>query len=199
MDNQNSQSYSAFSGHKLLVRGPLDKVVLSIKKKLKEEPRSSILAFSDSTGKQMDFDLQGSEKEVLQRLEVFVTKDQPIVTSGPGRPKLGVVSREISLLPRHWEWLSTQSGGASVTLRRLVDEARKNASGKELIKLSQERTYKFMTAIAGDLPQYEEALRALFSKDKKKFESHVYGWPKDLISYIKILSDACFEASSEKN
>lgn len=184
------QTYTAFNNQHLLIQGPLEKVVLKVKKHIEQHPTSAILIFSDTTGKEMDFDLRGSEQDVLQRLEKFIGKDEPSLNTGPGRPKLGVISREVSLLPRHWEWLSTQPGGASVTLRRLIDETRKQSSSREIIKQAQERAYKFMTTMAGNLMNYEEALRALFSKDKKLFEDHVSDWPKDIKKHtLKLASD----------
>jgi hypothetical protein len=192
MEKPETQTYTAFNEQKLFAHGPLDKVVLQLRAAQKKDPSSSILVFSDSTGKQMDFDLSGSEKDVLQRLKVFVPDSEPSGTSGPGRPKLGVISREVSLLPRHWEWLSTQSGGASAVLRRLVDEAIKKTANVSEIKQAQERTYKVLSAMAGNLPQYEEALRALFAKDKKKFELHLKEWPNDVKKYALKLSEPAF-------
>jgi len=186
------QSYSAFEGHKLLAQGPLEKVVLRVKKKIKDDHAARVLVFSDSTGKQMDFDLSGSESDVLGRLKVYVSADEAAPSTGPGRPKLGVVSREVSLLPRHWEWLSTQSGGASATLRRLVDDARKTTSGRDGIKQAQERAYKFMAALAGDLPHYEEVLRALYRKDKKTFETQMAAWPRDVREHTTRLAKGVF-------
>ena len=184
------QSYTAFNNQHILIQGSLEKVVLKVKKQLEQHPSSDVLIFSDSSGKKMDFDLRGSENEVLARLEKFIGKDALSTTSGPGRPKLGVISREVSLLPRHWEWLSTQSGGASASLRRLIDETKKQTSAREIIKQAQERTYKFMTTIAGNLSKYEDALRALFSKDKKLFEDHINDWPKDIKKQtIKLAGD----------
>ena len=184
------QSYTAFNNQHILIQGSLEKVVLKVKKQLEQHPSSDVLIFSDSSGKKMDFDLRGSENEVLARLEKFIGKDALSTTSGPGRPKLGVISREVSLLPRHWEWLSTQSGGASASLRRLIDETKKQTSAREIIKQAQERTYKFMTTIAGNLSNYEDALRALFSKDKKLFEDHINDWPKDIKKQtIKLAGD----------
>lgn len=193
MDQTSIQSYTAFDGHKLLTQGPLEDVVLKIKRHVKSNPNSNLLVFSDSSGKQMDFDLHGTEKEVLQKLKIYLVPElsSPALV-GPGRPKLGVVAREISLLPRHWEWLSTQSGGASATIRRLVDDAKKSSTGKDLVKQAQERTYKFMSAIAGDLPRYEEALRALYKKDKALFKSQIADWPTDVKDYTKNLSADVF-------
>src|SRR5262245_7018554 len=100
------QTYTAFENTRLIAHGSLEEVVLKVKKKIKNAPEASLLIFSDSTGKEMDFDFRGSEKEVLQRLQIYLPNDTgPAPQSGPGRPKLGVVAREVSLLPRHWEWL----------------------------------------------------------------------------------------------
>jgi hypothetical protein len=112
--------------------------------------------------------------------------------SGPGRPKLGVISREVSLLPRHWEWLATQPGGASGTLRKLVEEAKKKNSTGSDVKQAQERTYKFMSALAGDMKGYEEALRALYRKDKKAFNANISEWPKDVREHTVELAKAVF-------
>ncbi|MGE0616597.1 MAG: DUF2239 family protein [Bacteriovoracia bacterium] len=194
MENQLPQLYTAFDGHRRLAEGPLEAVVLSVRRHLKAHASASVLVFSDLTGKQMDFDLQGTEKETLQRLQVYLTKEAPpAAASGPGRPRLGVVSREISLLPRHWEWLSAQPGGASATLRRLVEDAKRHSHGREALRNAQERTYKFMAAIAGDLPGYEEALRALYAKDRKKFRAQIAEWPLDVREYAKRLSGLVFE------
>jgi uncharacterized protein len=192
MENESTQKYTAFNGVKLLAHGALDAVVLKVKRKIQDDETSSILVFSDSTGKQMDFDLSGSESDVLKRLEIYVGGEATPVSSGPGRPKLGVISREISLLPRHWEWLSTQSGGASATLRRLVDEARKHTTARDEMKRYQERTYKFMSSIAGNLPLYEEALRALFAKDEKKFKEQISDWPRDIKNHALKLAEPIF-------
>src|SRR5262249_23245255 len=135
-------------------------------------------------------------KETLQRLSIYRSTEESTSTPpGPGRPKLGVVAREVSLLPRHWEWLSTQSGGASATLRRLVEESMKGlaTSTRERIRLAQERTHKFMTAIAGDLPHFEEALRTLYAKDKKKLKEHLVSWPADIRAHVLLLSAPVFE------
>jgi len=183
-------SYTAFEDHKILAAGRLEEVVLKVRRRLKASPSASILVFSDSTGKLMDFDLRGSEAELIDRLKIFVSTEEqsPASVCGPGRPKLGVVAREVSLLPRHWEWLATQSGGASAALRRLIEEARKRPSERELGRQAQERTYKFMTAIAGDLCNYEEALRALYASDKKRFQNLIREWPEDIREHSKKLA-----------
>lgn len=188
-------TYTAFESHKILSQGSLEDVVLKVKKRLEKSPESQIVIYSDITGKSMDFNFQGSEKEVLKRLEVYTTPEtdnQASTSSGPGRPKLGVISREVSLLPKHWEWLATQSGGASNTLRKLVEESMKKTSGTLTVKTAQERTYKFMSVEAGDLENYEEALRALYRKDKERFASEIKAWPRDVQKHIFELAKPVF-------
>lgn len=184
------QTYTAFAGHSKLANGELNEVVLEVKRQAECYPETVVLVFSDLTGKQMDFDLRGSKAEVLERLHIYRPQAEVAVEQvGPGRPKLGVVSREISLLPRHWEWLATQSGGASATLRRLIEDAKKSSSAKNSIKQAQERTYKFLAAIAGDFPHYEEALRALFANDANAFAQRMSKWPQDIRHHAQKLSE----------
>ena len=111
-----------------------------------------------------------------------------------GRPRLGVVAREVTLLPRHWEWLSVQPGGASAALRRLIDKARKDNKSADSRRAASERSYKFMSAIAGDRPQFEEAARALFAGDAVRFAGHVADWPPDVRVYLMQLAEAAFLA-----
>lgn len=184
-----TNTYTAFEGNDLFCRGTLEEVVKKVKR---NKSQDHILIFNDSTGKTMDFNFQGSEKEVLKRLEIFIGSPSPSEYSGPGRPKLGVVSREVSLLPRHWEWLAAQPGGASATLRRLVEEGKKKEAGASEVKLAQERTYKFMSVMAGDLPGYEEALRALYRKEKKTFLSEIKTWPPAIQSHAIELASEVF-------
>lgn len=109
-----------------------------------------------------------------------------------GRPKLGVVGREVTLLPRHWEWLNSQPGGASVALRKLVDEARRVNGNKDRVRSAQEASYRFMVAIAGDLPGFEEATRALFQANEARFDEMVEGWPADVKNHARKLAAAAF-------
>ena len=111
-----------------------------------------------------------------------------------GRPRLGVVAREVTLLPRHWEWLSVQPGGASAALRRLIDKARKDNKSADSRRAASERSYRFMSAIAGDRPQFEEAARALFAGDAVRFAGHVADWPPDVREYLMQLAEAAFLA-----
>lgn len=185
-------TYTVFIEHDLFCQGSLTDVITQVKRKSDRSPQCNFLIFSDETGKSMDFNLQGSEAEVLKRLEVYIDTAEPKEHSGPGRPKLGVASREVSLLPRHWEWLATQPGGASATLRQLVEDARKKSLGGADLKKTQERTYRFMSVIAGDFEGYEEALRALYRKDKKAFQALIHEWPQDVRNHIVELAKPIF-------
>jgi hypothetical protein len=190
---ENKETYTAFDETSRVAQGELGDVILKIKKMMGRSNHSSVLIFSDTTGKTFDFNFQGSEKEVLKRLGTFVSKAQQKVESGPGRPKLGVISREVTLLPRHWEWLATQSTGASSQIRSLIDEAIKKSSGKIPMKQRQERVYRVMTVLAGDIDGYEEALRALYKRDKAGFRQFTRAWPEDLKGYLSEMAVDVFD------
>ena len=117
----------------------------------------------------------------------FRTRVEP---RGRGRPRLGVIAKEVTLLPRHWDWLNVQPGGASVALRKLVDEARKTSGDRDRVRAAQEAAYRFMSAIAGNLPGFEEATRALFAYDRRGFTHLVANWPEDVRDYAVRLAFA---------
>jgi hypothetical protein len=192
MDSSNT--YTAFENSQLLAQGSLSEVVLKTKKRIGKSDNSSVLIFSDSTGKTMDFNFQGSERDVLKRLELYTSPESKSDQSGPGRPKLGVISREVSLLPRHWEWLATQSGGASAVIRGLIEEAIKKSSSNPSIKQVQERAYRIMSVLAGDLAGYEESLRSLYKRDKKAFLLHTQSWPRDVRAHLIEITQPVFDA-----
>ncbi len=172
---ENQETYTAFHQQKRISHGNLETMLLETKAYLESVNQHQILIFADQTGKQIDFDFSGSPTEVLARV-------MPTQQSGRGRPKLGVTSREVSLLPRHWEWLEAQPSGASATLRRLIDTARKSST--ELERQTIEAVGKFMTSMAGNLPNYEEATRALYGKDWAHLKTLIQPWGTDLQSYI---------------
>lgn len=184
-------TYTAFDGSKIISQGTLAHIALSLKQKTREQKTATLLVFSDLTGRQIDIDLSGTDKQVLDRLKVYSPQELQANT-GAGRPKLGVMPREISLLPNHWEWLLNQDGGSSAVIRNLIDEKMKSRS-KDKVKSAQETTYKFLSAIAGDLPNFEEAIRFLYRKDKKKFSELISSWPKDIIKYSMMLASDVFE------
>jgi hypothetical protein len=181
-----SPSYTSFQGHRRLASGPLHVVALAVKLATERENAKPILIFDDSTGRSIDIDTRGSDDEVLARYastpagEEGETQATPDVPRGRGRPKLGVVAREVTLLPRHWEWLAGQPGGPSVVLRKLVEEARRTHAERDKARANQERAYHFMSAMAGDMPGFEEATRALFASDTAKFAELIAAWPADV-------------------
>ena len=182
---------TAFSGPRKIAQGPLVDVALAIKALAREEP---VTIFDDRTGKVIDLDLRGSAAEVVSRLAKqggpAEGKAQREGAPAPrGRPRLGVVAREVTLLPRHWEWLARQPGGASQALRRIVDEARRSAGCKAEAAARQERTYRFLVAVAGDLPGYEEAIRALFAGQHDAFAARMAGWPGDISQHALHLAE----------
>jgi len=193
------ESCTAFAGPRRILTGTLQEVALAVKHLQEEAPDASVLVFRDATGEVVDLDTRGTPDEMLVRLSPPAPDTAVLAAGAPkgrGRPRLGVVAREVTLLPRHWEWLSAQPGGASVTLRKLVEEARRTGSGKERRRRAQDRAYRFMSAAAGDEAGYEEALRALFAGDRKKFASHTQSWPMDVRDYTWRLAEAAFETET---
>lgn len=177
-------SYTAFKGHTMIANGPLVEVLPELKKRFDADRSAMLLVFDDSNGRQVDFDLRGTESQVLART-------LPEQRSGPGRPRLGVVSREISLLPRHWEWLEQQPSGASAALRRLVEEARRREQGRQRVRLALDAAARFMLAMAGDLAGFEEATRALYAKDRARLEALTSKWPRDVRRHmLQLIGDA---------
>jgi hypothetical protein len=168
--------HTAFAGHRRLISGPLHEVALAVKRATEGGDAEPVLIYDDSTGRAIDIDTRGSNAEVLARL----TPPSVEEPRGRGRPKLGVAAREVTLLPRHWDWLSAQPGGASVALRKLVEEARRTSGDRDRSRQAQEAAYHFMSAMAGDLPGFEEAARALFASDRARFADLVAGWPDDI-------------------
>ncbi|MBO9666434.1 MAG: DUF2239 family protein [Bdellovibrio sp.] len=182
MEPKMDRTCTAFAGTKQIATGDVIEVALKVKKYLKDDGKENVLIFDDVTSAQVELDLRGTTEAVTRRLEAL--REPGEKKTGPGRPKLGVVSKEVTLLPQHWEWLALQPGGASVTLRKLIEEAKKKNFTKDQIRQAQEAVYKFMHAIAGDLPNYEEALRAMYAYDTKQFKKMIADWPKDLQEHI---------------
>jgi hypothetical protein len=188
---------TAFAGTKRIASGPPEQVALAVKAALGANEGHPLLVFDDLHGSLVDFDLRGTPQEILARLVTEKTPEQPgEPTRGPGRPKLGVVAREVTLLPRHWEWLNAQAGGASVALRKLVDAARATHAGADRRRLAQQAADRFMTALAGIEPGYEEAARALYAGDRARFAAATAAWPGDVREHTLRLAAAAFEESA---
>jgi hypothetical protein len=190
--------YVAFEGDRRLAAGSLHDVARAAKQLLDQRKEASIFIFDDVTGGPVDLDFRGTVADVLARLPgtagapLPVDDAMPSAPRGPGRPKLGVVAREVTLLPRHWEWLAQQPGGASVALRRLVEEARRNGEDRDRVRRAQDAAYRFMSAIAGDKPHYEEAIRALFADEAARFEDLIAAWPADVRDHALALAARAF-------
>jgi hypothetical protein len=179
-------TYTAFAGETLIATGALQTVLTALKQRPARGDGDLVLIFDDQSGRQVDFDLRGTLEEALARA---VPSPQ---RAGPGRPKLGIVSREVTLLPRHWEWLEQQPNGASAALRRLVDEARNRDPEKQKCRLAIDATYRFMSAMAGNLPGFEEANRALYTGNGARFENLIADWPADICTHLRRISQAAF-------
>lgn len=195
---------TAFLGTRRLASGPLPEVAAAARSVLDRAPagpEGAVLVFDDGTGRVVDLDLRGTDEEVAVRAEAFAEAlaeagpgTGPLTPGprGPGRPRLGVVAKEVTLLPRHWAWLAAQRGGASATLRRLVDEARRAGAAQERVRRAQDAAYRFASAMAGDRPGYEEAMRALFGGDRGAFASQIEAWPDDVRRHVLALAADAF-------
>ena len=191
-------AYVAFEGERRIAAGDLGEIARAAMALLDKRKDASILIFDGTTSGFIDIDFRGSLDDVLARLPkpempAAETAEEPVATPrGPGRPKLGVVAREVTLLPRHWDWLAQQKGGASVAIRRLVDEARRVSEDKDRIRHAQEAAYRFMSAMAGNRPHFEEAIRALFAADRRRFEKLIAEWPADIRDHTAKLAERAF-------
>jgi hypothetical protein len=190
--------YTAFEGFRLIASGELASVATKTKKVFDRGEKAPVLIFADLTGEPVELDFRGTAGDVLSRVSGASEREHVSTQTladgggelprGPGRPRLGVVAREVTLLPRHWSWLNEQPGGASVALRKLVDQARRANAEKDRMRRLQERTYRFMSTIAGNLPGFEEASRALFAWDLDRFRELIQGWPKDIRAHLERLA-----------
>lgn len=188
--------YLAFEGDRCIAAGDLRGVARAAKETLDRRKDAAVLVFDSASGP-VDIDFRGSVDDVLARLpaDAAVAAEDAAVAAprGPGRPKLGVVAREVTLLPRHWEWLAQQSGGASVALRRLVDEARRANKDKDRIRQAREAAYRFIAAMGENKPHYEEVARALFAGDAERFQAWTAAWPADVRDHARRLAATAFE------
>lgn len=202
--NQNlSESCTAFVGATCIASGDLQFVALKAKAIVDQDGVAQPIIFEDATSRVIEVDLRGSPEDVVERITKQTANDnqnsQPAPSGddprGPGRPRLGVVAREVTLLPRHWEWLASQPGGASVALRKLVEQARIANQSKDRQRRAQEAAYRFLSTMAGNEPYFEEAARALFAGNKERFDTIVSPWPIDIGEHAKKLAASAFEAS----
>jgi uncharacterized protein len=192
-------AYIAFDGDRRIASGDLREVARAAKEILDRRKDAAILVFDGVTSGPVDIDFRGSVADVQARLPdaagvpAIAEDAAPSAPRGPGRPKLGVVAREVTLLPRHWDWLAQQSGGASVALRRLVEDARRTGEDSHRIRRAQEAAYRFMSAMGGNKPHYEDAIRALYANDPARFEKLIAAWPADMREHTLMLAERAFQ------
>lgn len=196
---------TAFEGFTRIASGPLREVALAVKTALERQSAAEpVLVFDDLTSAQMEVDVRGSNADVISRLMVADTESGAGAVAdgyalgsprGPGRPRLGVVAREITLLPRHWDWLGRQPGGASVALRKLVDEAKRVNEWRDLTRAAQESAYRFMSVMAGNLQDFEEATRALFAGNAERLDETTQLWPHDVRQHALMLAARAFSVA----
>lgn len=200
--NHSSIQCTAFEGERKIASGEFEYVAMKTKEVADKSERERIYIFNDESGERIEVDLRGSAGELAARLKAKSGTKAPAGEDaqsngsprrGRGRPKLGVVAREVTLLPRHWEWLNGQPGGASVALRKLVEEARRANRGRDRARRSREAAYRFMLIMAGNRPGFEEAARSLFAGDEARFGRYVESWPRDVRVHAKKLAAVSFE------
>jgi hypothetical protein len=207
MKSQQQPHCTAFEGNRRIAAGQLAQVALKTKKVIDRGARAPVLIFDDVTGEQIEVDFRGTAEDVLRKLAQATSAGAPDSIAsdperdrprGPGRPKLGVVAREVTLLPRHWEWLNDQPGGASVALRKLVEEARRTHAGRDRLRRTREAAYRFMSAMAGNLPGFEEAARALFAGNQERIADLTRRWPRDVRTHLARLVEGALGSAPSK-
>lgn len=209
-------AYTAFAGHRLLARGSLADVAVAVHAASANDGAADaadpLLVFDDRSGQQIDLHLGGDAAAVAERYREVAPADAgdavaeadrrdalaaPAQAETPrsrGRPRLGVTAREVTLLPRHWDWLASQPGGASVTLRKLIEQARKSGEADTRQRLAREAAYRCLNALAGNAPEAEDAVRALFAGDRAGFVRRIDAWPADVRDYLHALAADAFAA-----
>jgi hypothetical protein len=183
-----AQTFTAFAGARCVAVGGIEAVARAVA----ANDEGSILIFDDTTGHQVELDLRHGPEHAAAD---YRSRTAPMVEPSPphrgrGRPRLGVVAREVTLLPRHWEWLARQPGGASATLRRLVEDARRSGADADRARQAQEALYRVMSVLAGNAPGFEEASRALFANDDARLDAILRAWPSDVAAYLAQLAAA---------
>ncbi|MEO6825414.1 MAG: DUF2239 family protein [Nitrosospira sp.] len=203
MNSSFPKIYIAFAGNKRIAHGSLSDVARGVKRVVDQYPSPAVSVFDADSSEPVELDLRGTLEEVLSRLPLEPAEEEDGVSvSGagvhprrtPGRPRLGVTAREVTLLPRHWEWLAGQPGGTSVALRKLVEHARRSAESEDRIRQLRESAYRFMLAMAGNEPGFEEAARALFAVRAERFDTAIAGWPADIREHTKKVAEPVFNA-----
>ncbi len=190
------ESWTAFEGTRRIASGALADVVTTAKAAIDGGSAEPVMVLDDLDAQRVEIDFRNDIDFILARLPQPTPEIDPEATRGRGRPKMGVVAREVTLLPRHWDWLNRQPGGASVALRKLVEDARRTHRARDRIRQSQEAAYRFMSIMAGDRPFFEEATRALFAGNHVRFDAMTGGWPVDIRDHAQKLAAGAFTSAA---
>lgn len=193
----------AFAGPRRVAEGDLPTVARAIKEHLARDDAHAPFVFDSETSQPVELDLRGNTATVVARARAQQEATDAAASAaeeeegprGPGRPRLGVIGREVTLLKRHWDWLGEQPGGASAALRRLVDQARVANAGRDRLRRVQDAAYRFCSQMLGDQPDFEEATRALFAHDRDRFLLLSMHWPRDLRDHARDLAELAFTAA----
>ena len=186
----------AFSNNQCVAEGMPEQVVTDLKSLVNQQPESKLIILDAATSRTVEIDFRESPSTILAKQfrpaeptpSVAADQSERETKRGRGRPKLGVVSKEVTLLPRHWDWLSKQPGGISVALRKLVEEARRGNAEEDQRRSAENSAYRFMTVLAGDAPGYEEAIRSLYAGDLPKLLEIIENWPSDVARHTESLA-----------
>lgn len=184
-----------FEDHRCLADGDAALTAARLSERFAASEHGRLLVFDADSGEQLDVDHSAPPDQLAAQLSWLAGERRgktEAPASGRGRPKLGVTAREVTLLPRHWQWLAAQPGGASATLRRLVEQARKSGGGRAAQRQAQDRSYRLMSTLGGDLPGFEEACRALFAGRGEDFAAQVEPWPADVRAHVSPLAAEAF-------
>ena len=200
-EDKPQDAYLAFVDDTCIARGSLPEVALAVRRATDQGLEAAVIVLDARTSHVVDLDLRGSDEDIVARLaarEASTTAPggeapSALRTGGPGRPRLGVVSREVSMLPRHWDWLATQRGGASAALRRLVDKARQASAPHDRFRAAQESVDRYLRVLAGDRPNYEEAVRAFYAGRDADLFRLAAPWPADVRGHLRTLVQRCRE------
>lgn len=198
MGEMEERSVVVFSGDRLVASGPLSSAAIEAKRVLDARPDRPLVILGTDDAATIEVDFRGSVDDVAARLAASTpTGAGAPIERGPGRPKMGVVAREVTLLPRHWAWLNARPGGASATLRKLVEMEMRRSVDDDRRRAARDRTHRFMTVVAGDIPGFEEASRALFAGNRDLFNDRTAPWPLDVRDTARRFAQDAFETSSD--
>ncbi|MEO8780295.1 MAG: DUF2239 family protein [Rhodanobacter sp.] len=192
MSPSRTTSCIAFNGQQRIAHGALADVARVAKQALDAGTAGPLLVFDEHDSYPIEIDFRGSVDDVLARLAPDPAPAEP-PRRGPGRPRLGVVPREVTLLPRHWDWLGQQPEGASAVLRRLVEQSIRHGGAKQRVRQALESVDRFMRVMAGDESGYEEASRAFYRGDRERFATLTATWPTDVREHLRQLAAVAWD------